>query len=84
LPGDPADTGAYVNLARHALETACGDDAPDVSLTLVIFCGEPGPSLVDVAAEPGDLLGGTACNRTPRLPSPTAVWWSDFFSKILG
>ena len=50
----------WIDAARQrllgALEAACGTAAPDVSVSLFIVRGEPGPALVDVADSPDDML----------------------------
>jgi nucleotide-binding universal stress UspA family protein len=57
---DPAMRRLWTDAARqrllHALEEACGSPAPEVSLSLLIIRGEPGPALVDAADSPADLL----------------------------
>ena len=56
----PALRRLWTDAARQrllsALEAACGTVQSDVSVSLVVVRGEPGPALVDVADSPDDML----------------------------
>jgi nucleotide-binding universal stress UspA family protein len=57
---DPSLRRIWADAARQrllsAIDAACGTLPPDLSLSLVIARGEPGPALVDAADSADDLL----------------------------